>query len=124
MASALYGPPGSAAAGQHTQATSAGTGDSGYQQAQFAFAQVEGMRQDRDWLDAEFPLGDGTADTSTVVECPWCAQRFEISVDPGGAAVQRYVEDCQVCCRPLQLTVRWSQTGLVAVDARPEEDLE
>lgn len=82
------------------------------------------MRQDQDWLDAEFPLGDGTADTSAVVQCPCCGEHFEIPVDPGGAAVQRYVEDCQVCCRPLELTVRWSPTGQAAVTATPEDDLE
>ena len=80
------------------------------------------MPDDRDWLDAQFPLGDGVADTSALVECPYCGQSFELAVDPGGAAVQRYTEDCQVCCRPLQLTVRWRATGEAEVEALREEE--
>jgi hypothetical protein len=80
------------------------------------------MRQDSEWLDVEFPLGDGVADTSSVVQCPCCGESFAIVLDPGGAAVQRYIEDCQVCCRPLVLTVRWSASGEAAVSAVPEDD--
>jgi hypothetical protein len=81
------------------------------------------MTDERDWLDANFPLGDGVADTFAVIECPYCAQPCELSLDPGGAAVQRYTEDCQVCCRPLQLTVRWDTFGTAAVEAlRAEGD--
>jgi transposase-like protein len=75
-----------------------------------------------EWLDAQFPLGDGVADTSAVVECPHCGHQNEIALDPGGAAVQRYIEDCETCCRPLQLTVRWNATGQAEVDAAPEDD--
>jgi hypothetical protein len=80
------------------------------------------MAGDREWLDAEFPLGDGVADTTAELVCPCCGERFAIALDPGGAAVQRYVEDCQVCCRPLALTVRWSSRGSARVEARPEEE--
>jgi len=79
-------------------------------------------REPRDWMEDQFPLGDGVADTSAVVVCPYCGERFGIALDPGGAALQRYVEDCQVCCRPLALTVRWSQSGRARVEAAPEED--
>jgi hypothetical protein len=57
--------------------------------------------------DEEFPLGDGTADTATHVTCPYCGEIVEISVDPGGGAVQEYVEDCEVCCNPWQVNVRF-----------------
>ena len=57
-------------------------------------------------VDDEFPLGDGTADTSAFVTCPYCSESIEIGVDPGGGSVQHYVEDCEVCCNPWQVTVR------------------
>jgi len=57
--------------------------------------------------DEEFPLGDGTADTATHVTCPYCGETVEISVDPGGGAVQEYVEDCEVCCNPWQVNVQF-----------------
>lgn len=65
--------------------------------------------------DDEFPLGDGTADTEATVWCPYCGEEVEIAVDPGGGPVQRYVEDCAVCCRPWQLTVRFDSEGAAHV---------
>lgn len=56
-------------------------------------------------LDADFPLGDGTVDTSTEVVCPYCGETTTISVDPGGGSDQEYIEDCEVCCNPWQVSV-------------------
>jgi hypothetical protein len=77
---------------------------------------------DEDWLEENFPLGDGVADTSAWLTCPYCAARFELAVDPGGEAVQCYVEDCEVCCHPCHLTVTWDATGRARVVARTEEE--
>jgi hypothetical protein len=52
------------------------------------------------------------------VVCPYCSELIEISVDPGGGSVQKYVEDCEVCCNPWQLTVRFID-GVAAVEAEP-----
>ena len=67
-------------------------------------------------LDEDFPLGDGTADDSGVVYCPYCGEPAEVSLDAGGGAVQQYVEDCPVCCRPWQLTVRYDASGAATVE--------
>jgi hypothetical protein len=62
-------------------------------------------------LEDDFPLGDGTADTSAVIYCPYCGELNEIAVDPGGGASQSYVEDCQVCCQPWHLTIAYDAAG-------------
>ena len=62
-------------------------------------------------LDEEFPLGDGTADTTATVTCPYCAEENEIGLDPGSGAEQQYVEDCQVCCRPWRVHVTYGGDG-------------
>jgi hypothetical protein len=78
---------------------------------------------DEDWLEENFPLGDGVADTSAWLTCPYCAARFEVALDPGGGeAVQQYVEDCEACCRPCHLTVTWDAAGRARVEARTEEE--
>lgn len=59
-------------------------------------------------LDDDFPLGDGTADTDAFVTCPYCAQSVSIALDPGGGSAQDYVEDCEVCCRPWMVSVRYA----------------
>ncbi len=59
----------------------------------------------------EFPLGDGTPVSETVVVCPYCGEPNEIALDVGGGLTHTYVEDCQVCCRPWQVTVRYLPDG-------------
>lgn len=62
-------------------------------------------------LDEDFPLGDGTADVESTVTCPYCGEVVVIALDPGGGAVSEYVEDCEVCCRPWQVRVRYHDDG-------------
>ncbi len=70
-------------------------------------------------LDRDFPLGDGTADTTGVVMCPYCGEPNEIGVDPGGGNEQDYVEDCQVCCQPWRVSVHYSEDGRAEITAVP-----
>ena len=77
---------------------------------------------DDDWLDADFPLGDGTADTSAEVSCPCCGAGVEIALDPGGGSSQSYVEDCPVCCRPWQVEVRYAADGSAEVWLEPADE--
>ena len=72
-----------------------------------------------DPLDEEFPLGDGTAAAGATVQCPHCGELNEIGLDPGNGARQEYEEDCQVCCRPWRVTVRYHSDGAAAVSVEP-----
>ena len=67
-------------------------------------------------IEAEFPLGDGTAETETYVTCPHCGEENEVSLDPGSGSDQEYVEDCQVCCRPWLMYVRYGRDGRAEVE--------
>jgi len=52
------------------------------------------------------------------VRCPYCGERFETRIDlttndPG------YVEDCQVCCQPIEIGIERDSGGaLLAVKAQ------
>lgn len=37
------------------------------------------------------------------IHCPFCGESITIVVDPSSGS-QSYVEDCQVCCQPMQIT--------------------
>jgi hypothetical protein len=37
--------------------------------------------------------------------CPYCGEPITFWVDEGGGSRQRYVEDCAVCCRPIDVEV-------------------
>jgi hypothetical protein len=43
--------------------------------------------------------------------CPYCGQPVSFSIDEGGLHKQRYVEDCSVCCRPIELEVAFNEEG-------------
>lgn len=79
------------------------------------------MEADEGDLDEEFPLGGGTAETSATVGCPYCGEIVEISLDPGGGSVQQYVEDCEVCCSPWQVSVRYAG-GTAVVEVLPLDE--
>ncbi|HJR14831.1 MAG TPA: CPXCG motif-containing cysteine-rich protein [Rhodanobacteraceae bacterium] len=38
------------------------------------------------------------------VDCPYCGESIEIVVDESAGSAA-YVEDCPVCCRPMQVAV-------------------
>jgi hypothetical protein len=39
--------------------------------------------------------------------CAGCGEWNETTVDESAGSRQRYVEDCQVCCKPNVLRVSW-----------------
>lgn len=73
-------------------------------------------------LDDEFPLGDGVVELTAWVACPYCGEEIELVVDPGGGSVQEYVEDCEVCCRPMQLVVSWDEEGNAHAEATSADE--
>lgn len=56
---------------------------------------------------------------SLPVQCPCCGESIEILIDTS-IGDQEYIEDCQVCCEPLVMTISCSDTKKVHIDARPE----
>ena len=44
-------------------------------------------------------------------QCAGCFEWVETMVDESGGTKQQYVEDCQVCCQPNVLTVRWDASA-------------
>jgi hypothetical protein len=43
--------------------------------------------------------------------CAGCGEWNETVVDPSGGNRQRYVEDCQVCCKPNVLDICWDNSA-------------
>ncbi|HWR00635.1 MAG TPA: CPXCG motif-containing cysteine-rich protein [Chlorobaculum sp.] len=54
------------------------------------------------------------------VQCPYCSESFEVLVDCS-IEQQEYIEDCEVCCRPVTLVVTVSDVGDVRVETRGED---
>ena len=46
----------------------------------------------------------------TAISCPYCGESYETQIDLS-AGSQRYVEDCAVCCKPIEIALRVSEDG-------------
>ena len=58
---------------------------------------------------------------SVVVQCPYCWEMLDISVDPS-VPDQEYVEDCQVCCQPIVVHVVLDEDLVPSVNVWAEND--
>ena len=47
---------------------------------------------------------------SIPIQCPYCGEAIVIEPEPSDE-VMEYVEDCHVCCRPIVITVSYSEHG-------------
>lgn len=47
------------------------------------------------------------------VMCPWCGEGFITFFDLSSGA-QSYIEDCQICCQPINLNFRVKRDGSVS----------
>ena len=56
---------------------------------------------------------------STFIQCPYCWESFEVIADCSVES-QEYVEDCEVCCRPIVMKVEISENGLPNIDVSRE----
>jgi hypothetical protein len=59
--------------------------------------------------------GDTARDCSAVlqqrtVECPYCGEPFETVVDLSSGSTS-YIEDCAVCCRPIEFRLEVGDEG-------------
>lgn len=49
-------------------------------------------------------------------QCPYCWEEISILLDPS-IPHQTYIEDCEVCCRPIEFKVSFENTELVSFEA-------
>lgn len=59
---------------------------------------------------------------NVTVACPYCGEEVGIVVDCTIKS-QRFVEDCQVCCRPIQFAIEVSEDGeILELRANSEDE--
>lgn len=56
-----------------------------------------------------------------TVRCPYCGESIDLSIDDSVDA-QQYIEDCHVCCRPINVSVAVDEEGVLAVQAWAENE--
>ena len=55
------------------------------------------------------------------VQCPYCGETIEVLID-SSIPEQQYIEDCQVCCRPINFDVLVGFDGELGVVVRGEDE--
>jgi len=50
-------------------------------------------------------------------QCPYCWEEISMILDPIGCR-QVYVEDCEVCCNPIEVDYRFESSEIVDFEAR------
>ncbi len=45
-------------------------------------------------------------------QCPYCWQDISMLIDTS-IQVQSYIEDCEVCCNPIQVSVKFNNSELI-----------
>ena len=56
-----------------------------------------------------------------VVGCPYCGENIDVLVDQQEVD-DSYIEDCQVCCRPIVFTITEDELGNLLVTVRDENE--
>jgi len=57
----------------------------------------------------------------TDIDCPYCGENNTLVVDDS-AGDQQYIEDCQVCCRPIHVHLTVLSEGGCSVDVHDENE--
>ena len=52
-------------------------------------------------------------------QCPYCWEEISMLLDPSVSS--SYVEDCEVCCNPIQVTTTFQAMELEGFDTAPIE---
>jgi hypothetical protein len=55
------------------------------------------------------------------IACPYCGEVITLLLD-ASAGPQRYIEDCQVCCRPITVELDVDDDGAVQVRVQGEDE--
>jgi transcription elongation factor Elf1 len=72
-------------------------------------------------LLAPRPRSKLTSPTMEQVEhffaCPYCFEQISMVLDLSIEGMQRYIEDCEVCCQPIEISYEAEDETIVSFDA-------
>jgi len=55
-------------------------------------------------------------------DCPYCWEHISMVLDPSEEESD-YIEDCEVCCRPIEILFRFEDDSLIRFEARRMEGI-
>lgn len=55
------------------------------------------------------------------IDCPYCGESIDVLLD-ASVDEQSYIEDCQVCCRPIEFQVWLDEQGAPVVQVHRDDE--
>ena len=65
-------------------------------------------------------FGGGFMTKEQFFNCAYCGELISVILELSETS-QQYIEDCEVCCRPMQIHATTSNDGSVSVSVRDED---
>lgn len=59
--------------------------------------------------------------TETIIGCPYCGETIDVLIEPADVG-QQYIEDCQVCCKPINFLISESSDGELVVSVYTDDE--
>ncbi|KFL34550.1 MULTISPECIES: CPXCG motif-containing cysteine-rich protein [unclassified Sulfurospirillum] len=56
-----------------------------------------------------------------TITCPYCWENFSIFIEPSCEVGESYVEDCYVCCRPIEIVIASTSDDAIEIRINPIE---
>jgi len=56
------------------------------------------------------------------IHCPYCGEYQTVLIDPSDLEEETYIEDCQVCCRPIYFHLSEDFDGSLSLTVRHENE--
>lgn len=56
-----------------------------------------------------------------MIDCPYCGESLDVLIDPADAG-QQYIEDCQVCCKPINFVITETIEGDLSVNVYSDDE--
>jgi hypothetical protein len=51
--------------------------------------------------------------------CPSCGEGLSLDIDIGGGRRQEFIQDCEVCCRPIKIVLELKAGEIASFSAEP-----
>ena len=54
--------------------------------------------------------------------CPYCGEELSVRLDASGGRKQSFIQDCEVCCKPIQITVKFENGEVSDFSAQASDE--
>jgi len=55
-----------------------------------------------------------------IFQCPYCWEQISMLLDPS-IRIQKYIEDCEVCCNPIEVNSTFDDNELISFEVNSIE---